>query len=208
MAAASSFSIWRRSSFGAVMMALSAPVSAGFDGVKDERGGIDVRQQRDGVERGAEAPASGASITTTSLPRGSRPWISQPASATIAASTSVEAFGARLHHDAGDFAAGRRDDAIGCEHPAGDQCAAVDCSLGLSHDAVLRSRINAGRAGREGRRTSGRSRRQARSRRPFRPRGPASDRGQEQESENFHALTAQAPRVSSQRPTYSVSSEM
>ena len=42
----------------------------------------------------------------------------------------VEALGARLHHDAGDLAAGRRDDAVGAEHPAGDQCAAVECAIG------------------------------------------------------------------------------
>src|SRR6478735_3158956 len=53
MAAASSFSIWRRSSFGDVMMAL--PALGGFDGVEDERCGIDVGQRLDGVEQGAEA---------------------------------------------------------------------------------------------------------------------------------------------------------
>src|SRR5206468_11167850 len=53
IAAASSFSIWRRSSFGDVMMALR-PLGR-FDGVKHQRRGIDVRQRLDGVEHGAEA---------------------------------------------------------------------------------------------------------------------------------------------------------
>src|SRR6187402_3886632 len=53
IAAASSFSIWRRSSLGDVMMAL--PCSGGFDGVEDQRRGIDVGQRLDGVEQSAEA---------------------------------------------------------------------------------------------------------------------------------------------------------
>ena len=54
------------------------------------------------------APASGASITTTSLPLGSRPWISQPAMRRDRGLDVVEALRPRLHQNAGDFAAGRR----------------------------------------------------------------------------------------------------
>src|SRR6478752_5325514 len=57
IAAASSFSIWRRSSLGDVMMAL--PDSGGFNGVEDQCGGIDVLQRLDGVEHGAEAAGIG-----------------------------------------------------------------------------------------------------------------------------------------------------
>src|SRR4051794_18643154 len=51
MAAASSFSTWRRSSFGTVMaIPFNAGALAGVDGVKHERGGIDVGQKRNDVE--------------------------------------------------------------------------------------------------------------------------------------------------------------
>src|SRR6516165_3525796 len=62
MAAASSFSTWRRSSLGDVMgvlQVLRRRGASGFDGVKDECRGIDVRQELDGVERGAEAARVG-----------------------------------------------------------------------------------------------------------------------------------------------------
>src|SRR5688572_1236568 len=50
IAAASSFSTCRRSSFSVVMSNPSAAASGGIVGVKDERGREHVRQQRDGVE--------------------------------------------------------------------------------------------------------------------------------------------------------------
>src|SRR6185369_11031556 len=53
IAAASSFRTWRRSSLGADMAILQT-LGDGVDGVKDDRGGIDVGQQRDGVERRAQ----------------------------------------------------------------------------------------------------------------------------------------------------------
>src|SRR5205085_8698788 len=134
MAAASSFSIWRRSSFGDVMMAL--PNSGGFNGVEDERRGIDVRQRLDGVEEGAEA----AGIRGFGHDHELAAWI---AAVDFAAGKSNdlgldldEALGARLHQHAGDLAARRWHDAVGAEHPAGDQGTAVECGVG--HDACLR----------------------------------------------------------------------
>src|SRR4051812_12568254 len=133
MAAASSFSIWRRSSFGDVIMAL--PDSGGFDGVKDQRRGIDVGQRLDRVEQGAEAAGIRRLGHDGELS-------SRIAAVDLAAGKGgdrgfqlVQTLGARLHDDAGDFATGRRDDALSAEYPAGDQGTAVQFCVG--HDACL-----------------------------------------------------------------------
>ena len=75
------------------------------------------------------APASGASTTTTSLPRGSRPCISQPESATIGGFDLGEALRAGLHENARDLAAGRRHHAVGGQQASCDEGATVDCLL-------------------------------------------------------------------------------
>ena len=49
----------------------------------------------------------------------------------------VEALGPRLHQDAGDLAAGRRDDAVRREHAARDQGAAIDGGVSLATMRVL-----------------------------------------------------------------------
>src|SRR3954469_24746906 len=120
MAAASSFSIWRRSSFGDVMTTL--PALSRFDGVEDQRRGIDVGQRLDGVEQGAEA----AGIRRFGH---DDEFSARVSSVNFAAGKCcdlgfqfVQALGAGLHDDAGDLATWRRDDAVGGEHPAGDQC--------------------------------------------------------------------------------------
>ena len=64
------------------------------------------------------APASGASTTTTSLPRGSRPCTSQPGMASDRGLDLVELLGTSLDQDAGDLAAGRRHDALGGKRAA------------------------------------------------------------------------------------------
>ena len=73
------------------MAVMIAPLASGLsciDGVKDERCGIDVRHQRDGIERFANGAGVWCIDDDDQLALGSRPWISQPASAAIAASTS------------------------------------------------------------------------------------------------------------------------
>src|SRR4051812_2432914 len=99
IAAASSFSIWRRSSFGDIMLAL--PALSRFDGVKDQRRGIDVSQRLDGVEQGAEAAGIrrfghddefSARVAAVDLAAGHRGDLGFQ---------RVEALGARLHDDAG-----------------------------------------------------------------------------------------------------------
>ena len=108
---------------------MALPDSGGFDGVEDERGRIDVRQRLDGVEQGAEAAGIrrlghddelAARIAAVNLAAGQRGDLGFQL---------IQALGARLHDDAGDLVAWRRDDAVGGEHPAGDQCAAVECGF-------------------------------------------------------------------------------
>src|SRR4051795_1870420 len=106
IAAASSLRTCRRSSLGAVMGS-----GSGVEGVEDERGGIDVGQQRQRVERGAERAgirridhddelALGiAAVDFASLQRDDGGFhVGQP-------------LRARLHQNTGDFAARWRDHA-------------------------------------------------------------------------------------------------
>src|SRR3954469_21571804 len=128
MAAASSLSSWRRSSFPAVMATpCNAGASAGVDGVKDERGGVNVGKQGDGVERGSnkagirgiyhhdELALRVAAVNFATRQCGDRRFHLE------------QAFRPCLNQNARDFSAGWREDAILIEKTPGYQGAAIDC---------------------------------------------------------------------------------
>src|SRR3954468_4422313 len=177
IAAASSLSSWRRSSL-VVMRFLPASGSlwrlGRLDGVKDKRGGMHMRQQRDGGEDGAKRAAIWRIDHDDELSPGIAAVDFAARKGHNRGGHRVELFGAGLHDDAGDLAFRRRYQAVGTEDAAGDQGAAVDGGLGKCHVLVLV--INFLREGRAVRRLSGRSTRPGRSCRPRPPRRQASSR--------------------------------
>jgi hypothetical protein len=102
---------------------------AGVDGVEDEGSGVHMRQQRDCVERRAERTSIrrvdyddelAARIAAMHFAARKREDVSFDFG---------EALGTRLHQDACDFAAGRRNHAIRGQHAARDQGATIDCLM-------------------------------------------------------------------------------
>src|SRR3569833_3766405 len=113
IAAASSFSIWRRSIWMSVMWILFAELAlAGVDGVKDEAGGMDVGDRRDGVHGRTECTCIGRIAHDDQLAPRITPVALAARQREDVGFDRIEAVGARLHHDAGDLAGSRRDDAL------------------------------------------------------------------------------------------------